>query len=244
MKTGKINSIETFGTVDGPGIRYVLFLKNCPLRCLYCHNPETWSSKDNNVILMTTDEVVKGVLQYKAFHGKQANITISGGEPLMQFDFLLELVEKCKANDIHVCIDTSGSTFVNNDSYKEKLHKLAELVDLWMIDIKHIDPVKHKILTGKSNENIIEFIKFIDEFGKEIWVKYVLVPTYSDDEEDLRKTRKFMDGIKKLTRVEVLPFHKTGEFKWEELGEEYLLKDIFAPSKESYDLAKEILIKK
>lgn len=241
---GRIIKVETFGTVDGPGIRYVVFLQDCPLRCLYCHNPESWSKNGEEPLKMTSDQIVKEVKKYKAYHRNEGNITISGGEPLMQIDFVIELVTKCKEQGIHVTIDTSGSTFINSEKYVAKIKILADMVDLWMIDLKHIDNKKHQHITGKPNTNIIEFIKLIDEIGKEIWIKYVLVPGYSDDVNDLKNTRKFLDALKKLTKVEVLPFHKAGEFKYKELGEDYFLTDVFEPKRELVELAEEILIKK
>ncbi|MDD4516650.1 pyruvate formate-lyase-activating protein [Massilibacteroides sp.] len=230
---GFIHSFESFGTKDGPGIRFIFFMQGCPLRCLYCHNPDTWSAK-NHAFEMTPEEAFKEVLKVKAFI-RNGGVTVSGGEPLLQPDFILELFKLCKENGIHTAIDTSG--YLLND----KIKAVLEYTDLVLLDIKHIDPDKYKTLTSKPLEPTLHFIDYLTEIKKPIWVRYVLVPGYSDGEKDLHKWGKFVSTIPTVERVDLLPFHQMAMHKWEQIGTAYQLKNTPAPTKEEIDRAENIL---
>ncbi len=237
---GRIHSFESFGTVDGPGIRYVIFLQGCPLRCKYCHNPDTWGAGGKEY---TAEQVVSQALRYKNYFGEKGGVTVTGGEPLLQIDFVIELFTLLKAKGIHTCVDTSGITFRKKDvACVEKHEKLLSVTDLFLLDIKHIDEEKCKALTGHSNENTLAFAKFLSAHNKPTWIRQVLVPDLTDDEEDLRVTRAFIDGLRSVERVEVLPYHTMGTVKYEKLGLEYPLKGVEPPSKERLQGAKRILI--
>ncbi len=236
---GRIHSFESFGTVDGPGIRYVVFLQGCSLRCKYCHNPDTWGVGGKEY---TAEQVVTQALRYKNYFGEKGGVTVTGGEPLLQIDFVIELFTLLKKQGIHTCVDTSGITFRASDkACVEKYEKLLSVADLFLLDIKHIDEEKCKALTGHSNENTLAFARFLSERNKPTWIRQVLVPDLTDDEEDLKATRKFIDGLSSVERVEVLPYHTMGTVKYEKLGLEYPLKGVEAPSKERVLCAKKIL---
>ncbi len=237
--TGRIHSFESFGTVDGPGIRFVVFLQGCPLRCLYCHNPDTWAAGGQEY---TSDDVVSRVLRYRNYYGDQGGATVTGGEPLLQIDFVIELFTKLKEQGIRTCVDTSGITF-NPDSEQsvEKHKKLLAVTDLVMLDIKHIDEEACKKLTGQSNAHTLAFAKFLSDNGTPIWIRQVLVPGYTDSDESLQRTKDFIDGLKTVEKVEVLPYHTLGTVKYEKLGMEYPLKDVQPPTKERVANAKRIL---
>ncbi len=237
---GRVHSFESFGTVDGPGIRYVVFLQGCPLRCKYCHNPDTWGAGGKEY---TAEQVVSQALRYKNYFGEKGGVTVTGGEPLLQIDFVIELFTLLKKQGIHTCVDTSGITFRAGDkACVEKHERLLDVADLFLLDIKHIDEEKCKALTGRSNENTLAFAKLLSEHNKPTWIRQVLVPELTDDEEDLKTTRKFIDGLSSVERVEVLPYHTMGTVKYEKLGLEYPLKGVEAPSKERVLGAKKILI--
>ena len=237
--TGRIHSFESFGTVDGPGIRYVIFFQGCPLRCQYCHNPDTWEMGGKEY---TVEQIVAQALRYKNYFGENGGVTATGGEPLVQIDFLTELFTQFKAKGIHTCIDTSGITFnPNSPQSVDKHKKLLSVTDLVMLDIKHIDDEACKKLTGHSNANTLAFAKFLSDNGAKIWISQVLVPGLTDSEESLKRTRAFIDGLKTVERVEVLPYHTLGEVKYEKLGLEYPLKGVEKPNKEQVINAKRIL---
>ncbi len=236
---GRIHSFESFGTVDGPGIRYVVFLQGCPLRCQYCHNPDTWGAGGKEY---TAEQVVAQALRYKNYFGEKGGVTVTGGEPLLQIDFVTELFTLLKAQGVHTCVDTSGFTFRKKDATcVDKHKKLLEVTDLFLLDIKHIDDERCKALTGQSNRNTLDFAEFLSDNGKKTWMRQVLVPNLTDSEEDLRKTRAFIDGLKTVERVEVLPYHTMGAVKYEKLGIAYPLVGVEAPSKEKVANAKKIL---
>ena len=225
--TGYIHSTESFGSVDGPGIRFVVFMQGCPLRCKFCHNPDTWELKKGTE--MTADELIALYMKNKAFYTK-GGITVTGGEPLLQIDFLLELFTKAKQNGIHTCIDTSGIIYSpDNDSYNEKLTKLMKLTNLVMLDIKHIDSNKHKELTGHYNENILAFAEFVDSMGVEICIRHVVVESITDSADDLKALGRFIGKLRHLRYLDVLPYHTMGVNKYRELGLEYPLEG-FAPT--------------
>ncbi len=237
--TGRIHSFESFGTVDGPGIRFVVFLQGCPLRCKYCHNPDTWSAGGTEY---TAEQVVERALRYKNYFGDKGGVTVTGGEPLLQIDFVVELFTLLKAKGVHTCVDTSGITFQKeNPKSVEKHEKLLQVTDLFLLDIKHIDGEKCKVLTGQGNENTLAFAEFLSENGKSLWIRQVLVPELTDGEEDLLATRKFIDGLQTVEKVEVLPYHTMGVVKYEKLGFAYPLEGVAAPTKEKVAYAKRIL---
>lgn len=220
---GFVHSTESFGTVDGPGIRFVIFLQGCPMRCLYCHNPDTWEPGGGT--LRTADSLLDEFEQYREFM-RNGGITCTGGEPLLQMDFVTELFEKAKKRGIHTCLDTSGVTFdPKNDKTVEKFKRIMKSTDLVMLDIKHIDDAEHKKLTGHSNKNILAFAEFLCEQGVDIWVRHVVVPGITDKENYLHDLGYFLGGLKTLRALDVLPYHTMGKAKYEELGIDYPLGD-------------------
>ena len=240
MTKGFIHSIETCGTVDGPGLRYVIFLQGCPMRCQYCHNPDTWEPGVGKQ--MTVDEVLKSFYNNLAFY-RNGGVTVTGGEPMMQMDFLIELFTKLHADGVHTCLDTSGIMFQpNNKMFKEKAEKLFAVTDLVMLDIKHIDDEKHKILTSHSNERILAFAKYLDDKGIEIWIRHVVVPGITLYQEYLQRLGEFMATLKNVKALDVLPYHTMGKVKYESLGLEYPLGDKREATKEEAKAAKNIIL--
>ncbi len=238
---GKIHSLQSFGTVDGPGVRYVVFLQGCPMRCLYCHNPDTWAVNAGEE--MEASYIIE---QYKRNEGfyTDGGLTVTGGEPLLQIDFLLELFTLCKENNIHTCIDTSGITYKpENKEYNEKLEKLLTMTDLVMLDIKHIDPEKHKELTSQPNDGILAFAELLSERDVPIWIRHVVVPGYTDDDEYLEKLGYFIGGLKSLKALDVLPYHDMAKPKYENLGMDYVLKDVPPLDKSVALEKKEVILK-
>ena len=238
--TGYIHSKESFGTVDGPGIRYVLFMQGCPMRCLYCHNPDTWEVGKGNKI--TPEEVLQEFNKNRSFYNK-GGITVTGGEPLLQVDFLTELFMKAKKNNIHTCIDTSGITYnPDNTAYIRKLDELMKYTDLIMLDIKHIDNESHKELTGKDNHRILEFAKYIESKKIPVWIRHIIVEGYTDKPEDLIKLGEFIGTLKNLKALDVLPYHTMGVNKYKELGIAYPLEGMEAlPMGKAVEAKKNIL---
>ncbi len=239
MTLGKIQTIETFGAVDGPGIRYVIFLHGCAMRCRYCHNPETWCN--DKFTPQSSEELIKKALKYKPYWKNDGGITVSGGEPLLQIDFLIELFTLAKKYNINTCIDTCGQPFSNNKNYLEKLDKLLELTDLFILDIKEMNNETHRWLTSKSNENILDFARYLSDHNKKMWIRHVLVPTITDKEDDLIKLKEFVNSLKNVEKFEILPYHTLGIMKYKDLGLEYTLNDIKEPSKEEVSRTKELL---
>ncbi len=240
MIKGLIHSIETFGTVDGPGVRYVVFLKGCPLRCAYCHNPDTWDNAGARE--MSPQEIMDGFLKNRAFY-KNGGITVTGGEPLVQIDFLTELFKMAKEENIHTCIDTSGITFnANDECYLKKLDTLMEYTDLVMLDIKHIDEKKHITITGKSNKNVLEFAKHTEKKGVSLWVRHVVVPNLTDNYDDLYNLGKFIRTLKNVKALDVLPYHTMGVKKYKEIGIPYKLEGTPPLSTEEAVKAREIIL--
>ena len=234
---GYIHSIESFGTVDGPGIRLVIFLQGCPLRCLYCHNPDTWTYNIGHK--KTVKEIVDIYIGIKDFL-INGGITISGGEPLLQLDFLIELFKEFKKINVHTCIDTSGF-YYNQDNY----HKIEELMiytDLVLLDIKHIDNNKHITLTSKTNTNILEFARYLSDIKKDVWIRYVLVKDYTNDDKDLYDLGYFLGSLKNIKALEVLPYHTLGIEKYKQLNIEYPLLGYLDLTKEDAKKARNIII--
>ncbi|MBO5525967.1 MAG: pyruvate formate lyase-activating protein [Clostridia bacterium] len=237
---GAVHSFESFGTVDGPGIRFVVFMQGCPMRCLYCHNPDTQPFGKGKEY--TPQEVAKNVLRYRNYFSNGGGVTVSGGEPLAQVGFLKELFTILKREGIHTCVDTSGATFRPNDT--SAFDELLPLVDLFLLDIKEYNDETHKRLTGRSNETILAFARYLSERKKPMWVRYVLVPGLTDNEDDMRSLRAFLDTLTNVEKVEVLPYHTMGKVKYEKLGLDYPLKDTLPPTKESVERAKELLVRR
>ena len=237
--TGKIHSLETFGLVDGPGVRCVVFLQGCHMRCRYCHNPETWSMQGGED--STAEEMFRKVYRYRNYWGKDGGLTVSGGEPLLQLDFVTEFFRLAKEKKVNTALDTSGNPFLMTPEYLEKFDRLMELTDLFLLDIKAVDAKLHKELTGQPNDNILAMAHYLADHGKSMWIRHVLVPGVTDDESDLQKLSDFVASLKTVQRFEVLPYHTLGVFKWEELGLDYALKDVNPPSKEEIERAETIL---
>ena len=236
---GKIHSVFSGGTVDGPGIRFVVFMQGCPLRCKYCHNPDSWNIKNGEE--RSVNDLLNEIVRYKSYYGQKGGVTVSGGEPLLQIDFVTELLKQAKSRGINTAVDTSGFTFdISNDEVVKKHELLDEYVDLYLLDIKHIDDDRHKSLTGVHNQNTLNYAKWLSSRGKRIWIRHVLVPSLTDDDESLTKLSEFIKTIN-VEKVEVLPYHTMGEVKYQNLGIEYPLKGIEPPSKEVVEKAKRIL---
>lgn len=236
---GIVHSLESFGSVDGPGIRYIIFLKGCPLRCSFCHNPDTWAGSAGDEY--TADELLEKAMRYKSYWRDKGGITVSGGEPLLQIDFLIELFKKAKEKGINTCIDTSGAPFTKEEPFFSKFEELMKYTDLLLLDIKQINPEKHKELTGLDNNNILELARYLSDINKPVWIRHVLVPEGSDNDEDLMKLDAFIKTLNNVKRLEILPYHTLGVYKWESLGLEYKLKGIDSPTKERVENAKKLL---
>lgn len=234
---GKIHSIETFGSVDGPGIRFVVFTKGCPMRCKYCHNPDTWSMAGADE--MSIDEIMEQYNKNKAFY-RNGGITVSGGEPLLQIDFVTELFKRCKSEKIHTCLDTSGITF--DPEKTEKFDELVKYTDLVMLDIKHIDPKEHIELTSQKLDNILEFAKYLDKNDVDLWIRHVVVPGITDKEEYLHKLGLFIGSLKNVKALDVLPYHTMGVNKYKALGMEYPLEGVEPMDKQKAAECKKIIL--
>lgn len=219
---GYINSIETMGLVDGPGIRFVVFMQGCKLRCLFCHNPETW--KQNEGLKITTDELIKRILKYKNYFGSEGGVTFSGGEPLLQTDFLLEILKKCKQFGINTCLDTAGVGGTNNE-------EVLKYVDLVMMDIKAIEEDKYTIMTGQKIEESINFLDLCQKLNKRLWIRQVIVPSINDNEEYVKNLKRFLNKYN-IEKVEFLPYTTIGVPKYEKLNINYRLKDTEPMDKE------------
>lgn len=230
----KVHSVESFGTVDGPGIRFVLFLQGCSLQCKYCHNRDTWDIHGGE--FKSLDDIYQKIMRYKNYIWPNGGVTVTGGEPLLQQDFLIELFKKLKKEKIHTCIDTSGMVTLTN-----KIKEIIKLTDLFLLDIKHIDPEKCKKLVGVSNKKELEFAKYLSENNKLMWIRQVLIPGITDDKKDLIKLKEFISELKTVDKVEILPYHNLGKYKWEQLGFKYELDDIRPATQNDIDRAKEIL---
>ena len=237
---GYIHSLESCGTVDGPGIRFVVFFQGCPMRCLYCHNPDTW--KPNTGTQMTVDEILKEFNTKKEFY-KNGGITCTGGEPMMQLDFLIELFERCREENIHTCLDTSGITFHENPEYLKKLDRLLASTNLIMLDIKHIDPEEHKKLTAQPNDMILKFAKYVDDKGIDLWIRHVVVPTITQNDEYLYRLGQFIATLKHVKALDVLPYHTMGVAKYKNLGIDYPLEGIPPLDKKDAVAAREVVLK-
>lgn len=233
--TARIHSIESFGTVDGPGIRFVVFMQGCSLQCKYCHNRDTWDINGGEV--KTVDEIIEKIENYKNYIiPSGGGVTVTGGEPLLQVRFLIELLKKLKEKNIHTCIDTSGMVSIT-DNIKE----LLKYTDLVLLDIKHIDDEKCKRLVGSSNKKELEFARYLSDNNIKMWIRQVLVPGYTDDEEDLKKLKEFLRTLKTVEKVQILKYHSMGKYKWEKMGLKYELDGVRDATIEDEERAKKIL---
>lgn len=235
---GYVHSIETCGTVDGPGIRFVVFTQGCPMRCLYCHNPDTWKPQVGEQ--MSVDEILRQFNKKKAFY-KNGGITCTGGEPMMQMEFLTELFERCHEEGIHTCLDTSGIMFQENEDYLKKVDRLLKVTDLIMLDIKHINPKEHLKLTAQKNDRILKFAKYVDNKGVQLWIRHVVVPGITQNDEYLFQLGEFIGELKNVKALDVLPYHTMGISKYENLGMDYPLKGVRPLEKEEAIAAREMI---
>lgn len=252
---GLIHSTESFGSVDGPGVRFIIFTQGCSMRCRYCHNPDSWGKTPDanvNAYWAEPSELIAKAERFRSYWGDpcdsgrskgrtKGGITVSGGEPLLQIDFLIDLFELAHSKGISTCLDTSGEPFSADPIFQEKFAKLMEVTDTVMLDIKHIDSKAHANLTGRPNENIIECAKTIDRLGVDIWIRHVLVPGWTDSEDNLRGIRALADSLANLRKVEILPYHSMATFKYEKLGIPYTLADVVKPSADMVARAEAIL---
>ncbi|MFV0556928.1 MAG: pyruvate formate-lyase-activating protein [Lactovum sp.] len=239
--TGLINATETFGTVDGPGVRFVIFMQGCRMRCKYCHNPDTWALKNDKAETYTVEEMMKEARRYQGFWGKDGGITVSGGEALLQIDFVTALFTKAKELGIHTTLDTAGQPYKTDDYVTERIDTLLEVTDLVMLDIKEVNNMRHMELTAHNNDNILEFAQYLSDKGKATWIRHVLVPGETDFDEDLIKLGEFVKTLKNVLRFEILPYHTMGEFKWRELGWKYQLEGVKPPTSERVKNAKDLM---
>jgi len=233
---GYIHSLESFGTVDGPGVRYVVFFQGCPLRCLYCHNPDSWAIRGG--VEMDAGDIIEKMVRNLPFY-ETGGITATGGEPLLQLDFLTELFSLAKSRGIHTALDTSGILFSRDKA--EKYDRLMEVCDLVLLDIKHMDEAEHIKLTGASNESVFEFMSYLREKKKPVWVRHVIVPDITYKEEHLKALGLYLKDFENIDRIDVLPYHTMGVVKYRALGDDYPLKDVPPLTKEDAQRALEII---
>ncbi len=237
---GRIHSLESFGTVDGPGVRYVVFFQGCPMRCLYCHNPDTWAMTGGTE--MEASEIIENYEKNKGFY-RGGGITATGGEPLMQLDFLIELFEEAKKHGIHTCLDTSGIAYKrDNTSLISKMDRLMKVTDLIMLDIKHIDPELHKKIASQPNDGILDFAAYTAEKKVDLWIRHVVVPGLTDDDKYLFQLGYFIGGLSNLKALDILPYHTMGKVKYKNLGYDYPLGDTPPMDKNELIKKKEVIL--
>ena len=239
MIKAAVHSIESFGSVDGPGIRFVIFLKGCNMRCRYCHNPDTWKMTTDD--MRSADELLAQATRFRSYWGKKGGISVSGGEALLQMDFLIELFCKAKAMGINTALDTSAQPFGRVEPFFSKFKQLMQYTDIVLLDIKHIDNDEHKLLTGHGNANILDCTRYLSRISKPVWIRHVLLPGVTDKESDLLRLHDFLSTLDNIQKVEVLPYHTLGVYKWKQLGIKYTLKGVEPPSAESIKRAEQIL---
>ncbi len=226
--TGLVHSTESFGSVDGPGVRFVVFMQGCHMRCQYCHNPDTWDLVNPAATERTAEDVLNEALRFRMFWGKEGGITVSGGEATIQIDFLIALFTLAKEKGIHTTLDTCALTFRPTERYLEKYNRLMEVTDLVLLD-------------GHSNKTILECARYLSDIGKPVWIRHVLVPNLTDRDEDLIELAKFVKTLNNVERFEVLPYHNLGEFKWRELGRPYPLEGTKPPTRARVENAKALM---
>ena len=239
MQRGFIHSIESFGSVDGPGIRFLIFLQGCPMRCQFCHNPDSWKTGVGEE--WYADDLLDKAERFRSYWGYNGGITVSGGEALLQIDFLLELFEKAHQRGINTCLDTSAQLFTQKGVFFEKFERLMQVTDTILLDIKHIDDEEHRKLTRHSNQNILDCARYLSDIKKPVWIRHVLIPGITDKDEYLVQLRDFLKTLDNIQRIDVLPYHTMGIYKYEKLGIEYPLKEVNPPSADRVENAKRIL---
>ena len=239
MLKGRVHSFESFGAVDGPGVRFLIFLQGCPMRCRYCHNPDSWKIGAGEEY--SAEEILDRAERFRSYWGDRGGITVSGGEALLQIDFLIELFELARERGISTCLDTSAQPFSREGVFFDKFRRLMKVTDTVLLDIKHIDDTEHRSLTGHTNRNILDCARYLDEIGKRVWIRHVLVPGITDNDEWLTKLRDFLSTLSNVERIDVLPYHTMGIYKYRELGIKYSLEGVEPPSRERIDNANRIL---
>lgn len=237
--TGRVHSIESFGLVDGPGVRSVVFLKGCNLRCRYCHNPDTWTKEGGEE--WEAESLFQKLYRFKPYWKNKGGITVSGGEAMHQMEFVTDLFSIAKEHGVHTALDTSGGPFCMEPDYLESFQKLMDVTDLFILDMKEMDPERHKALTGQDNRNILAFARYLSAHKKPMWIRHVLVPGLTDSRESLEALYNFLRELKSVERVEILSYHTMGVHKWEALGIPYSLKNVLPPTEEEVRRAEEIL---
>ena len=237
--TGRVHSIESFGLVDGPGVRSIAFMQGCNLRCRYCHNPDTWVKTGGTE--WEAESLFRKLYRFKPYWKKNGGITVSGGEALLQMEFVTDLFSIAKEHQVHTALDTSGGPFRTDPDYLESFQKLMDVTDLFILDMKEMDPERHKALTGQDNRNILAFARYLSAHKKPMWIRHVLVPGLTDSRESLEALYNFLRELKSVERVEIHPYHTMGVHKWEALGIPYSLKDVLPPTEEEVRRAEEIL---
>lgn len=234
--TGHIHSIESCGTVDGPGIRYIVFFQGCLLRCLYCHNRDTWDTHGGQEV--TVQGLMEEMLSYRHFiTASGGGVTASGGEAILQAEFVRDWFRACKAAGIDTCLDTNG--FVRR--YDTVIDELLEVTDLVMLDLKQIDDDVHQTLTGVPNHRMLDFARYLQRIGKRTWIRYVIVPGYTDDDASARQLAEFTRDMTNIEKIELLPYHELGKHKWQAMGETYQLEGVKPPSKETMERLKNLI---
>ena len=237
--TAYIHSIESFGSVDGPGIRFLIFLQGCPMRCQFCHNPDSWKVGAGEE--WTADGLLDKAERFRSYWGDKGGITVSGGEALMQIDFLIELFEKAHQRGINTCLDTSAQPFTRKGDFFQKFERLMKATDTVLLDIKHIDDAEHRKLTRHTNRNILDCARYLSEIGIPVWIRHVLIPGITDKDECLGRLRDFLKTLDNVQRIDVLPYHTMGIYKYDKLGIDYPLKDVMSPSAQRVENAVRIL---
>ena len=222
--TGKVHSYETFAAADGPGVRFLVFLSGCPFRCRYCHNPDTWAGPAP--LEASADDVLARALRYRSYWGREGGITVSGGEPLLQADFVTELFEKAHRQKVSTCLDTAAGPFAPDGRFDA----LFAATDTVLLDIKQMDDAKHRALTGASNASVLACARHLSEINKPVWIRYVLVPGLTDGEDDLRALGDFLRTLRNVKRLDILPYHTFGIAKWRKLALPYTLDGVMPPS--------------
>ncbi len=234
-----VHSTESFGSVDGPGIRFVIFLKGCPMRCQFCHNPDSWS--EEGAERMTVDEVLDRAWRFHSYWGEEGGITVSGGEALLQIDALTTLFRKAHERGINTCLDTSAQPFTRNGRWFSKFEELMKYTDTVLLDIKHIDDEAHRRLTRHSNRNILDCARYLSDIGQRVWIRHVLIPGITDDDDQLHRLAEFLKTLHHIERIDILPYHTLGVSKYEKLGIDYPLKDVPQPTPERVAHANRIM---
>ncbi|MDF7667084.1 pyruvate formate lyase 1-activating protein [Orbaceae bacterium ESL0727] len=233
---GRMHSFESFGTVDGPGIRFIVFFQGCLMRCLYCHNRDTWDLKAGREI--TVDELMKEIVSYKNFiMPNDGGVTASGGEAILQAEFVAAWFRACHEEGIHTCLDTNGYA----RQIDQTIENLMDVTDLVMLDLKQINDEIHQKLAGVSNKRVLEFAQYLQKINKRTWIRYVVVPGWTDDDASAHLLGQFIKDMKNIERVDLLPYHSLGAYKWKNIGDKYSLEGVEPPPRETLDRIQAIL---